>query len=1138
MKLTKATELLSILLAVSVIFAALPTTSYALDTGTEVIHIKTAEDLKALASIAVSENATRGKSFILDNDIELKAGEFYTIPIMGGTFDGANHTISGIISEAAAAEGGFFRRIGTSGTVKDLNISADFNTPDKTEKLGGIAGTNYGKISNCTFSGNIAGGSDIGGIVGVNEKSGTITASAASGSVTGFHRTGGIAGTNSGSISDCQSNVMVNTAYRIIEQAKTGENILSVETWLDVTDIGGIAGKNDGKLTGCKNGGDVGYIHVGYNIGGIAGRQSGSIHECSNSGKILGRRDVGGICGKLEPVGFWSTAESYAAKLEKQLDEVKSSIDGAIDEFENKADGTGERFNDIVDKLGNAEDSAHRMVNSVEDFVNSNVDEINELFSRISDASDEFSDALTELEAFSDGMSDGFDQIESSLKSLDEALDTARPALDEFSGAFDLISDASDEASRAMKKARSSISRLRESVGDREAVQTALVELSSALTSLSGALRDISDALAEIKPGTPSDDGDLIGEIRAYFENLRLTLSKIGNGLNKSATAVADMAEAFGTLTRELNIEKLDDALIALRDSFDGLSDAASDLSNASKAFSTGISEINSAGDALKDCTSKLEAASGIFSDSSDSLSEFVDKSSTILKKYTENKITFKDLGSEFTDSKETLKNDLDEMNKALTALESTVNDDTLSKRFSEVSDSLHDLTGILTDMLTELESVGEVHDNIADISESDKSAAGRDGTITASQNSGEVSGNTNIGGIVGGISLDLSFDRESTVGISQVISGSAKYLVSVHISDSANSGNINASSEYAGGIVGSGDFGVITGSVSSASVTSDGDYAGGIVGKLDGTVTGSGARAKVKGASYVGGIAGSVQNITECLSLSEIEFDGLYFGSIAGFTESDGRVRGNYYAGSVIGGVNGFDLSGECERSDFETITELSKFGNYFTEVAVTFTDEDGNKTVKTVPYGSKLSEVPEIADKELEKWKWDSYELPLTCDVEINGDYFSRSFTLTSGEEVPRIIVCGVFDENETLSVSPFTPETSKLLSKHTLIDSGRISGNGLEADKEYEVHLLAESGGELFIAGADNALVRHDYQEFGSYIVFELKSGEAFAYFESAPNYLPTVLAIALPSLALLLIVFLIIRKKRKLSGKKQA
>ena len=66
-------------------------------------------------------------------------------------------------------------------------------------------------------------------------------------------------------------------------------------------DTGGIAGFSNGNILNCTNEGAVGYPHVGYNVGGIVGRTSGYLSGCTNKGKINGRKDVGGIAGKLAP---------------------------------------------------------------------------------------------------------------------------------------------------------------------------------------------------------------------------------------------------------------------------------------------------------------------------------------------------------------------------------------------------------------------------------------------------------------------------------------------------------------------------------------------------------------------------------------------------------------------------------------------------------------------------------------------------------------------------------------------------------------------------------------------------------------------------------------------------------------------
>ena len=84
-------------------------------------------------------------------------------------------------------------------------------------------------------------------------------------------------------------------------------------------DTGGIAGYNAGTIRGSENRAIVGYQHVGYNVGGIAGRSCGYITDCENSGAVYGRKDVGGICGQMEPYVEMQLSESTLSKLQTQL---------------------------------------------------------------------------------------------------------------------------------------------------------------------------------------------------------------------------------------------------------------------------------------------------------------------------------------------------------------------------------------------------------------------------------------------------------------------------------------------------------------------------------------------------------------------------------------------------------------------------------------------------------------------------------------------------------------------------------------------------------------------------------------------------------------------------------------------------
>ena len=82
---------LSCLLLISL----LPVTQVLAD-GDGAIHIKSAEDLRSLAHSCTLDSWSRGKTVVLDNDIELTDDDELPIPTFGGTFNGNGHTISGL----------------------------------------------------------------------------------------------------------------------------------------------------------------------------------------------------------------------------------------------------------------------------------------------------------------------------------------------------------------------------------------------------------------------------------------------------------------------------------------------------------------------------------------------------------------------------------------------------------------------------------------------------------------------------------------------------------------------------------------------------------------------------------------------------------------------------------------------------------------------------------------------------------------------------------------------------------------------------------------------------------------------------------------------------------------------------------
>ena len=120
-----------------------------------------------------------------------------------GTFDGGNHTITGLTINQYGNYVGMIDFLDSGGTVQNLTLENVNITGG--DIVGSVVGDNYGTVTACYHaSGNISGTSYIGGVVGRNT-SGTLTACYhASGNVSGISNVGGVVGYNiSGTLTAC-----------------------------------------------------------------------------------------------------------------------------------------------------------------------------------------------------------------------------------------------------------------------------------------------------------------------------------------------------------------------------------------------------------------------------------------------------------------------------------------------------------------------------------------------------------------------------------------------------------------------------------------------------------------------------------------------------------------------------------------------------------------------------------------------------------------------------------------------------------------------------------------------------------------------------------------------------------------------
>ena len=196
-----------------------------------------------------------------------------------GTFDGQNHTISGLyFNNENQNYVGLFGSTGKGVEIKNVGVINSFFNGNNN--IGGICGYNYGTITNCYNTGDINGNRYVGGICGDNNPSDTITNCYNTGSVTGTNDyVGGICGDNDAILTNCYNTGDIN-----------GNRY-----------VGGICGYNNYEITSCYNTGSV----TGTNdyVGGVCGlnlKCRKQISNCYNTGDVNGDSYVGGVCGLNE----------------------------------------------------------------------------------------------------------------------------------------------------------------------------------------------------------------------------------------------------------------------------------------------------------------------------------------------------------------------------------------------------------------------------------------------------------------------------------------------------------------------------------------------------------------------------------------------------------------------------------------------------------------------------------------------------------------------------------------------------------------------------------------------------------------------------------------------------------------------
>ena len=340
------------------------------DADYTLLEIGTEEELRELAENCILDSWSRDKKVVLTADIELTGTEPLCIPVFAGIFDGNDHSITGLKLTEMGSAVGLFRYVQEGARIQNLTVRGEIAPEGSQDQVGGVAGVNYGRISNCSFAGKVSGNGEIGGIAGVNEETGEIRGCENSATIVGNHSAGGITGNNKGILNNCTNSGTVNTSGAEVTYGLddfTAENLEQINSTSNVaahTDTGGIAGISSGKIYYCSNEGTIGYQHVGYNTGGIVGRlHQGYLQNCTNSGHVLGRKDVGGIVGQMEPFLEVQYLSDKLGQLDRETDKFIDLMDAAYDDFSANTDETTAILKSISTYLQNA-NNAGKVLNT------------------------------------------------------------------------------------------------------------------------------------------------------------------------------------------------------------------------------------------------------------------------------------------------------------------------------------------------------------------------------------------------------------------------------------------------------------------------------------------------------------------------------------------------------------------------------------------------------------------------------------------------------------------------------------------------------------------------------------------------------------------------------------------------------
>ena len=244
-----------------------------------------------------------------------------------GTFDGGGYTITGLTFTTNDEYAGLFGWLNRAGTVKNVVMEGVQITSNQIYggSIGGVVGSGWGTIENCSVSGSVSGTVYVGGVVGA-QIGGSITGCSSSATVKGTVDVGGVAGqtNSSATLTACYA-----TGNVIIEMAPK-KNIAG----------GGLVGMNAGSsLLACyatgnvtSTGSSTGYVHIGGFLGNNYANVMTACYWKNNHEQGIGYNKKSTEATKVDGTGVtWKNAvDAMNTALQNAGSEWRYELNGAL----------------------------------------------------------------------------------------------------------------------------------------------------------------------------------------------------------------------------------------------------------------------------------------------------------------------------------------------------------------------------------------------------------------------------------------------------------------------------------------------------------------------------------------------------------------------------------------------------------------------------------------------------------------------------------------------------------------------------------------------------------------------------------------------------------------------------------------